>query len=59
MAARGVESPDRADAICGAYYQPTYGAITKQVLSGIYLPSGGFEHESVSFDNEPPEGFFG
>lgn len=50
MAARGLVSPDRADAICGALYSPDLGAITSETLKGIYIPSGGFEHESFSFE---------
>jgi len=61
MAARGVESPDRADAICGALYNPYRGAVTAEQLKGIYLPSGGgFEHRGLDFtEREPGEGFFG
>jgi phage terminase large subunit len=59
MSARGVESPDRADAIFGALYNPYAGAITRQQLEGIYLPSGGFSHDGLDFTEREPEGFFG
>jgi phage terminase large subunit len=61
MAARGMESPDRADAICGALYNPYQGAVTAEQLSGIYLPSGGgFQRDDLDFtSSEPGEGFFG
>jgi hypothetical protein len=52
MAARGIESPDRADALVGALYNPYTGAITRATLEGIYIPSaGGFEvREEFSFE---------
>src|SRR4029077_9305403 len=52
MSARGVESPDRADALVGALYNPYTGAITRATLEGIYIPSaGGFEvREELSFE---------
>jgi hypothetical protein len=61
MAARGMESPDRADAVCGALYNPYQGAVTAEQLSGIYLPSGGgFQRDDLDFTGaEPGEGFFG
>jgi hypothetical protein len=60
LSARGVESPDRADAIFGALYNPYAGAITSQQLAGIYFPSGGFQHDGIEFtSSEPQDGFFG
>jgi phage terminase large subunit len=61
LSARGVGSPDRADAVFGALYNPYQGAVTAEQLSGIYLPSGGgFQRDDLSFTGtEPGEGFFG
>jgi phage terminase large subunit len=61
LSARGVESPDRADAVFGALYNPYQGAVTAEQLSGIYLPNGGgFQRDDLSFTGaEPGEGFFG
>jgi hypothetical protein len=59
MATRGLKSPDRADGVLGALYCRQMGAITREQLAGIYLPSGGFEHESLEFNNNEPQGFFG
>jgi hypothetical protein len=61
LSARGVESPDRADAVFGALYNPYQGAVTAEQLSGIYLPSGGgFQRQELDFtEREPAEGFFG
>ncbi len=58
MAARGVESPDRADAVFGALYNPYQGAVTAEQLKGIYLPSGGgFQRDDLTFTSaEPGEG---
>jgi hypothetical protein len=49
MAARGLKSPDRADAVFGALYCRAGGAVTREQLAGIYLPSTSFEREEFSF----------
>jgi len=49
MAVRGLKSPDRADAVFGALYCQTGGAVTREQLAGIYLPSSNFEFEEVNF----------
>lgn len=60
MSARGVESPDRADAIFGALYNPYVGAITSESLKGIYIPTGGFHANDFDPEiREPQDGFFG
>jgi len=38
MAARGLKSPDRADAVFGALYCRAWGAVTRDQLKGIYFP---------------------
>ena len=58
MRARGLSSPDRADAVIGAAVMclPGFtGAITRDTLAGIQFgrPQGGralFDFESVTFD---------
>jgi phage terminase large subunit len=49
MAARGLKSPDRADAVFGALYCRAGGAVTREQLAGIYLPSTSFEREELTF----------
>jgi hypothetical protein len=57
MAARGLVSPDRADAIFGAMYNPSSGAITAEMLKGMALaPSPFGQREEFSFaETEPTE----
>lgn len=51
MAARGLASPDRADAICGAMYNPSSGAITAEMLRGMSVESNPFVgSEDFSFE---------
>jgi phage terminase large subunit len=51
MSARGLESPDRADAIFGALYSPSGGAITAEMLRGITLGASPFGvREEFSFE---------
>jgi hypothetical protein len=56
MAARGLRSPDRADAVFGALYCRAWGAVTREQLGGIYVPRDKFavNRQTVSFD-EPEE----
>jgi len=58
MAARGLESPDRADAIFGALYNPVTGAITAEMLRGMALaPSPFGVREEFSFAETEPNEF--
>jgi len=54
MAARGLKSPDRADAVFGALYCRGWGAVTRDTLKGIYLPKDRLMpvRETVSFGEE-------
>jgi hypothetical protein len=49
MAARGLKSPDRADAVFGALYCRSGGAVTREQLAGIYLPTSNFETRMEEF----------
>lgn len=58
MAARGLESPDRADAIFGAMYQPHSGAITAEILRGMAIaPSSFGQREEFCFAEAEPSEF--
>jgi hypothetical protein len=54
MAARGLKSPDRADAVFGALYCRAWGAVTKDQLKGIYVPKNQFalNQQTVTFGEE-------
>ena len=54
MAARGLKSPDRADAVFGALYCRAWGAVTRDTLKGIYVPKDRFGpvREVVTFGEE-------
>jgi hypothetical protein len=56
MAARGLKSPDRADAIFGALYCRGLGGVTREQLAGIYLPHNEFnvgrQLEPISFQGD-------
>jgi hypothetical protein len=60
MAARGLASPDRADAIFGAMYNPSSGAITAEMLRGMALaPSPFGQREEFGFDMQESEAIYG
>jgi hypothetical protein len=54
MFSHGVKSPDRADAVFGALYCRSMGAITRETLGGISFQSqpGFFPRQEVSFEEE-------